>query len=325
MNGTKSFGLGYKLKENSKEQPQFDVHINFWDTDSAPPFIDFGIKIIDFRSVDTIAFTIPFLMNRNDLIDLSYVIKEDEIRLIFNDNSYSYVSQSKGYSSFIREENEKMTFLPIKKEMYGDYMDCVKEHNGIPNTYSIEIKLSSYSMIPADTNMIYYRFRINSENVEKALLYTLKEKNYYLESAFIERKIIDIKFNNERNLDRNFIDWYAKENLSLTKIKSIHLFIMVPSTYEVTIWDNFSECRKLENNAWNDYLQNKVDTNDIMAYHWKKKSKVDHDIDEFNQLVRIEHRATNCKILLMYCCIVILLGALGSGLWNFLELLGEKI
>ena len=92
---------------------------------------------------------------------------------------------------------------------------------------------------------------------------------------------------------------------------------MVPSSHEVTIWDNFSECRNLESEGWEDYLQDKVSTDKIAVYHWKKKKEQNSPVDEFTQLIKIEHKATDWKIILMYCFVVIILGAIGSLVASF--------
>lgn len=320
MNVTKSFGLGYKLKNANGKPPEFDVHINLWDIPSEDelsitPFIDFGIKIAKFNDIQDITFTIPFSINKSELSDLSYVLKGDEAQLIFNDITYKYEETPKKYKG-ITNGTEKMIFLPIKSALSGDYMSCVEECDTVSGTYGIRIGLDKYNWIPSDTTAVYFRFRIESPKVQETLLDTLKEKNYYLESAFVERQVIDIKFNDARNIDRNIITWYETEGFTFANFESIHLFVMVPSSYEITIWDNFSECRKLENSVWNSYLENKISTKNVMAYHWKKKASNSNNLDEFTQLIKIEHRATNWKIISIYCLIVILLGALGSGVCN---------
>ena len=321
---TKSFGLAYELKNEEKlPVPLFDVHINFWNVNgkNVSPFIDFGIKVINFRSIKKLTFSAPFPIKDEDIVDLSYLLGATESQLIFNDLEFNYGTIPKGYS-FIYKQGEKIAFVPIKCGLDdNNYINEVTVNSNQSQNFNVSFNISQYRSFPQDTTAIYFRFRIKSNKLVETLMKKLKEKNYYLESAFVERQIIDIKFNDARNMNRSDFNNIKKDTFEFAKFKSVHLFLMVPSSYEVTVLDNFSECRQLED-GWNNYLQNKDNKKtknktyeNLIVYHWKKKAKHKNDsFDKFTQLIKLEYKDTNLKLLLFYCIVVIILGAFGSGL-----------
>lgn len=326
MSKTESFGLAYKVKPLQKNEtliePIFDVHINFWHVSTKEsPFIDFGIKITDYKHVQKITFSAPFPVSVKEIFDLSYVLTSNETQLIFSDLTYKFETIPKKYS-LISNDSETIVFLPIKCDLNGEnFFTGVETNDSNEQNFNITIDMTQYKALP-NASSIYFRFRIKNEAILGKFLHKLQEKNYYLESAFVERQIIDIKFNDARNIDRSEFTRVESENCIYAKFKSIHLFLMVPSSYEVTIWDNFSECRQLED-GWDNYLLNnidskKIDNKNILVYHWKKKAYRKNYFDKFTQLIRIELKDTNLKLIIYYCFIVVLLGAIGSGLATFI-------
>ena len=323
MSNKKSFSIFYKEKEPSSQNcVEFTAHVNVWNAlgKGCMPFIDFGLLIKNYRALDSIYFTAPFKVDDYNIEDLSGILKENEIQLIFNNSKFSY-KQIDGtiYSGFVNEKKETVLLFPIKdddKKFLQHIQNKKTENNG----FELKVNFAECKNLPNSIETIYLRFRII--NIEsKKLLSTLSNKNNYLESAFIERQILDFKLNNVRTLDRFQLNRFLGEGYSLVQFSAIHLFVMVPSDYEITIWGDFSECRQLEKGEWNQYLQNNVsgNTTDISAYHWKQKKKDDRFVDEFAQLIKMEHKSTNFKLIIIYCVIVIALGAVGSGLFEFIK------
>lgn len=95
---------------------------------------------------------------------------------------------------------------------------------------------------------------------------------------------------------------------------------MTDSSNEVnTFGSGMYKCRKLVEQGWNNYLENKYNTDNVLAYHWKDKSKDENGIFNFSKLIRITTASTNIKVIITYIIIVIFLGMLGSGLFEFVK------
>lgn len=319
VSNKKSFGLFYKKgSAGFKGVPLFSAHVNVWNiSESDNPFIDLGLLIENYKCVESICFMVPFEVDVEDIEDLSYVLKEDEIQLIFNNSKYAYQQyqqmEAAFNTGFINDKQEKALIFPIKDED-GNVLQNVEY---IKNSGKIQIKIDikKFGIIPDSINSIYIRFRIKNVDAQK-ILSNLPVKNNYLESAFVKRQILDFKLNNVRTIKRHDLNQLSNENYSLIQFKAIHLFVMVPSDYEISVWGDFSECRQLEKNEWNNYLKNSVSKpkEEIFAYHWKQKAENEKTVDEFAQLIKMEHKSTNLIMIAIYCLIVIILGALGSGL-----------
>ena len=322
MSNKKSFGFFYKEKEKvENERAEFNAHVNVWNvSNDGSPFIDFGLQIKNYKSLDSVAFNAPFHIDAENIDDLSHVLKENEIQLIFNNSKFSY-KQIEGsiYAGYLDDKDDTVLLLPIKNDE-GNFLEyiCCEDINS--SQFQLIINLSKCKNIPNIIDTIYVRFRILNVESQK-LLTTLSAKNNYLESAFTERQILDFKLNNVRTIDRFELNRFFGEGYTLAKFSSIHLFVMVPSDYEITTWGCFSECRQLEKGEWNNYLNNCLVRNmsDISAYHWKQKKSGDDTVDEFAQLIKMEHKATNIKLICLYCLIVIFLGIIGNVIYEIIK------
>lgn len=329
MSNQKSFSFSYKLKNTSEKDVTFDAHVNVWNVSDrkSNPFIDFGLLIHNYKLVESICFTAPFEVADSDIIDLSKRLQQKEIQLIFNNSNYIYKEINRVYTGYERENNDTVLILPIKTDKGNLLKYCQYESINDENLM-LQIVFSSLNDIPKDIDSIYIRFRIQNIASQR-LLSTLANKNNYLESAFIERQILDFKLNNVRTMNQYALSALQNQGYDLTRFESIHLFVMVPSDFEVSIWGNFSECRQLETDEWNSYLKGNISesTKDILAYHWKEKmdSIKQKKVDEFAQLIKIEHKSTNFLMIFLYCLIVIVLGGLGSASFEALKCLIKSV
>ena len=66
-------------------------------------------------------------------------------------------------------------------------------------------------------------------------------------------------------------------------------------------------------------MGNNHDVTNILAYHWKEKSKAEKGILNFSKLIRISTASTNLKVIITYVLVVILLGACGSSLIELIK------
>jgi len=169
---------------------------------------------------------------------------------------------------------------------------------------------------------VYLRFRIQSDNIKKILFCPIEKKNWFLESGFIENQIVDIKINKERNLPHDVCKEKRLDNYKLAEFNKIHMLIMTDSRDEIiSLGSNICDCRKLEEQEWDQYLNYKYDVSNIFAYHWKEKRTEENIILDFSRLVKIASASTNIKIIIVYMFIVVILGAMGSGLIEAIKLL----
>lgn len=327
----KSIGVWCELDGKNEEElwSELECHINLWNLKRnkkrISPFIDFGISIPNFRKIKTLHFLMPFKFSENQILDLYNNVKiPDTARLIFNEIECEI--SSKDRYAIIKSDNFESDKLLISIKDENNLEKFVSLSDEYDDTTRVSISLEELKkdelFVPYDD--LYFRFRIDSESIKEALFCPIQKKNWFLESGFVETQIIDIKINQERNLPHNICKDYRLKGYRFADFSKIHLLIMTDSSDEVdTFGSGVYECRKLEEQAWNDYLENKYDVKNVLAYHWKEKCQNGNAIQNFSRLIRISTASTNKKIIITYILVVILLGMSGSGLLELIKIILE--
>ena len=325
-----SFGIWYKVSEDLPK-PSVDLHINLWNIEKnydkvIEPFIDFGLVIKDFRSINQIQFLFPFDFGENDFEDLFDKVKNNEIaRLIFNDNCDT--SSKRDYHYILNSEDEIKKLIVKLKNDAGNFDSGIslEEHSEASHKYKV-LKINFEKIKEDDTctefQHLYLRFRIKTPNFKEMIFCNLKKKNLFLESGFISTQVIDLKINKERNVPKGVCSEAKQQKYKFMEFNKIHFLVMDQANNEVSILGNdFIECRKLENVEWNKYLDNDYNTVDVLVYHWKmsKVQNNDKEIKEYGKLVKITTSTTNQQLIFAYICIAIVLGACGNILFEALK------
>lgn len=320
----KSIGIWYEVI--GEELPQLEIHINLWNIKkskkSSVPFIDFGISIPKFRKIKALDILLPFCIGEGEITDLyNYVKNPDIARLIFNEVECEI--SSKDRYAVIKSDNFDHSKLLISIKGGVEFDSFIKCNiNGETTIFSADFEELKKDDKFIDLDDLYFRFRINSDSIKKSLFCPIQKKNWFLESGFMETQIIDIKINQERNLPHKICKDYRLRRYKFAVFKKIHLLIMSDSSDEVDTFGNgICECRKLEEHDWDSYLENNYDVTNILAYHWKEKSKDEKPIGSFSKLIRITTASTNMKVIVTYVLVAILLGAFGSGVMELIKFL----
>lgn len=345
----KSFGLWYV--PNTDCIPEVDLHINVWDIKTEcikykQPFIEFGLKIKKFRELKSIMLFLPFKVNMEDIEELTNSnLKVRTASLIFNENCGVATSDVKGkiFANLTLKDqqgNVSDKYLLIGKEYLSINKNKENEpHNEDSDDYSIltiDIKGVSDDMdTMPEFKDAYIRFRIFSKGFRENLFSVLALKNLFLESAFSCTQIMDIKVNKIRNISEKVLKQADRNNWKLLQFNKIHFLVMESANSDVTINDKeFDGCRNLES-EWEDYFKiNGVeaptaeDLKNVLAYHWKVKSKTVNSesalnsknyLVDFSKLVKVTYGKTNVIIILVYVIVTVVLGALGSALFELIK------
>lgn len=351
-----SFGLWYKIKNDeytnsetsnndSHLEPQFSMHINFWSlevirpkmvlhkrkisSNEKYPYLDIGIEVNNFKCIQYIALYCPFDLGIEDIVDLSGKLSNKKnANLVFNNDCE--IETKDNYTIINNDEkNNKIVVYPLNQVIDNVFkIESIRENkkNRIIISFEDFIKYIKQKPKFDDINNLYIRFRIKSKNLNKALYFDIEPMNKSFESAFIGTRVIDFKINEVRNIDDSVRAKALLEDEDIAKFLSIHFLIMEPSSYDlVSLSSNQSSCRELEEDVWNDYLGKIIDSSygRILAYHWKKKASKksgneceDELIDDFSNLVKVNYSKANLFSIICYALIAILLGILGSYLYQ---------
>ena len=314
----KSFGIVYKAVGGEDFNEEVDLHINLWDlakkkkwkkTKKKETYIDFGLKINYYKKLETIEFYFPFGVKKENIHDLYDQMKNrDTAALIFNDNDF-ILNQDKVVVYKLSDEEKKRVLVKIDDSFQIDN----KENYSILKIDVSKIALESGSNL----ENAYIRFRVKSEELKKILWLQSKLGNKYFESAFVSKQIIDLKINEPRNIEEIYKKRCRSNNLHYFKFRKIHFLLAEPASGVSTFFGKSDvTCRTLEDSEWDTYLENTYNTNDALVYHIKSIAEDKKYEQTFKCLIKSEIKETNLKMILAYMMVVIVLGAIGSGVCN---------
>lgn len=324
----KSFGLWYKSNENNEvvartEEPEFDLHVNFWSLEDIKtsdqvniPYLDIGIKIKNYSLLENIVFYCPFVLEENSIIDLSEKMgTKNNANIIFNADCEIQTKDSYTIVNLV-EKSEELLVFPLKQVIKNVY-EVIPLRSGTQLLFKFD-DFQEYvkgvdKLKALDT--IYLRFRINNPVLRKQIYFDSEPINKSFESAFSGTRIVDFKVNEKRNIDEK-----VKAEVIVTKqewacFENIHFLIMVPSSYDLTsFYKEPMTCRELEDGLWDDYLETEIDFGNghVLAYHWRGKAENGKKIEDFSCLVKVNYSRARKSTIAVYAMSVVWLGIISS-------------
>ena len=312
----KSFGVLYNRSESSDQDSKtsnFDMHINLWDLEGSSPFIDIGLMVRKFRDINKILILIPFKIDKSCINDLSDMFNEKNVpNLVFNSDC-SFQRKNGDLSLKINENDNDKQFLLYN--MNNEKVDYKTQDDLCLITFD-------FSDLNEDANYkeysdLYIRFRINSDEIKKELFCNIKEKNLFLESAFISTQIVDLKINKKRNIGEEYLRKFRREHYIFAEFDKIHFLIMEPANADVNILGAESyECRKLED-EWREYIRPMSLKKDILVYHCRYKKGSDDLIKDYGKTIKITSSSTTMKIICIYITVIIIINLVSNAIFQF--------
>lgn len=316
----KSFGLWYlkDQKLENPEQPEFDLHVNFWSLEdykhidnSTVPCLDIGIKVCKYKLIERLTFFCPFKVGEEEILDLADKMStKNNANIIFNTDCEIHTKDN--YTIIELGQDEHLLVFPLNQVI----KDVYSIKNGEYDT-KLEFDFQNFQKyVESNSGLdkfdtIYIRFRIKGNALRHHIYFDSEPLNKSFESAFSGTRMIDFKVNEKRNIDEKVRAEIIVNHEELAKLKTVHFLLMEPSTYEVKSFDNYGmNCRELEKDLWDDYLGMSIDFSrgHILAYHWKTI-----DVKEgFNCLVKINYSKTKPLTIMVYAMIVVALGIISS-------------
>lgn len=322
-------------KEEEKEPHEIylddELHVNLWEigNDSSPPFMDIGVMIHDHKLVEEVVIDLPWEVDRKDIVDLGVKLNsEKSVAAIFNEVVH-YDSLAEGNFtniSFRRNGKDKKPFclfrlnpksFEVEPITLGDDSVCSR----------VLIKLPKYNVnapVKDQRKSAYIRFRI--KKIPTAV-YTdrFKQIDKALISSIIDTRIIDFRINVLRGVPEELM--HSNDNLTFpSNLKIIHCFLTTIRDEEcVSVSKYYNGYRSLvDEDIWNEYIKfdnstitkNEKTINNHLGYQWTAKADKDEFIKDLIVLGRFSKKTSNIWSIFRFVVVVILLGAMGSGIWE---------
>ena len=335
----KSFGLWYQDITNQQENqdipvPKFCLHVNFWSLEDiktsdniTTPYLDIGIKIENYHSLENFIFYCPFTLKEDDIIDLSNKLEtKNNANIIFN--TECDIQTKDNYTIIeLTDKSERLLVFPLK-QVVGDVYELGVEspETGTKLLFKFKEFLNYINNVNELNNLkvVYIRFRIKNSSLNKQIFFDSEPLNKSFESAFSGTRIIDFKINEKRNIERDIRAKIIVEKQKWITLQNVHFLVMVPSSYDLTSFYNSPmTCRELEENLWDDYLNTRINFNKVhvLAYHWKNSEPK----EDFSCLVKINYSKAKRITILAYALSVVALGIISSAIFTALNSVTSKI
>ncbi|WP_187647747.1 hypothetical protein [Nitrosophilus labii] len=307
-----SFAIWLENQDTSIDE----CHLNIWydKENKYKNYIEFGFKY-DATLINNIKLYVPFRVEQSmveDIVETRLRNDEKLLGALFNTTIESLNNNLVKMNHYLHPE------FYLSGVQFS--IDDVENGGSLIDLFPEDIEGHSKS---------YIRFRIY--RIDK-LVKLIDENLSYFEGIFRKSGIFELNINNIRKMPEQIALEMGEHSHSF---KRIHVFLMFNNSVDI-YFENFGlkDARILENHIWDDYikfdnvnnyyaLDKKTDIEKVIAYHWfkgNKVGKVEKNISDFNLFVKIKYINFNLRALIITCIVIILLGALGSILADWINL-----
>ena len=325
-----SFSIWYKGESGNpisdyNPRPEVTLHVNLWDfslNDQVPvnsPSLDIGIEIRNFDKLDELRCYIPVSCSDLTINDLSPKLNNPEIAdLVFNTHC-SCNSQSDGL--FLEKDGLEFLLCSVQKHLIADaYYEASYETETNSDMIRVTIHCDKIKKAHKSINNLYCRFRVSSKKVSDLLFNKIKKNSdWFLVSGHIERKIVDIRINRERDIDANFNKLLRSEQFELANLKQVNFLIMEAVSNEIMSTEGEDLASRIVETGWAEYLdcsekvKQDLNNHNIMAYHWKQEE----ERVSYSKTVRITEYKSTVFMIIVYMFIILIIGIIGSLIASF--------
>lgn len=317
----RSFALWYSKTEQMPEdsKKELTVHINLWNKDNKNVYcFDFGLMVEDISNIDGIHLYCPFKVTKEQIKDLGSTISEHKlVNAIFNENYTTTSGEPKRLLINAPKNPFYIYSLEIENQLqlmsFGDNSLNPEEKVGTI------IKIDFKDIITNHITKYYFRLRIEAEKSNLDFIDDDIKGISVFSNTFTNTEIIDFRLNDTRSFREELKErFYDGDKFS---IKGVHYLILRDANDSIIHYGENISSRILEKYLWNDYIVG-VNRN-IIAYHIKKKSKINDNkeliyIDDFSNLSRFQYQKNTWTVIAVYIIVIVLLGAIGGVLGNWL-------
>lgn len=318
------------------EDQKDELHVNLWEIDlnNSYPFMDIGVMIYDHEKIEAVIVDLPWSLNKKNIHDLGAKLNgEKSVAAIFNEVVHydGFAEGNFANISFIKDGKDIKPFSLLRLNSQSFSIEEINLSNDTPCT-RLKVTLPSYpsNIIKEEKKKsAYIRFRIKKV---PPTVYTVKftQNDRALISSSTDTRIIDFRINVLRGVPEELIN--GDNNLKFPpNLDKIHCFLTTIQDEEcVSVSKHYNGYRSLmDEDIWNEYVKNDKtlpiqESNSIknyLGYQWTAKNKKDNpeNIKDLIVLGRFSKKTSGLLSILRFMIIVIILGAMGSGVWETLS------
>ncbi|MQW90693.1 hypothetical protein [Sinorhizobium saheli] len=305
-------------EQTQAEKPNLELHFNLWrDMPSGTNFLDIGLKISRAELLTRIYIYFPVVVRKNQLSDLSEVMKFGQtLNAVFN----SVVAVEKQSDVHYTTLSNGMPFVAVHKISIENDIEIDTVEDGLKgpgSTITFTDKMCERLWTEKGVDQ-YIRFRVKLNGKTRHLFtqeVVAKDKIFVSSSHRLE--LTELRLNEHRSFPSS-IAKNAQSNAFV--ISRVHYFLIreLGNTL-VTQHAPLRKVRRLEANLWAAYLNGAPTVSHdaaeeerlasrMVIYHWREGSPKD-PIADFTAFASFQ---TSAPGLAFYIIALVLLGAVGS-------------
>lgn len=310
------------------------MNFNLWtqcDT-SSDSFLDIGFMLSGISAAKKLYYYIPF--EGVAVEDLSLKINNSKaIGAIFNEK-YSVVdfSGSNRFWPIQNDADRKVAFVIYSwKDDTDDAIKVVDSgyKNGVCLEINVDKIVQQIDNVPnaqfTKEDVFYFRFRVRIPDPKQTntIVRRYTPPNSFLQSTLATTYIVDFRFDDLRSLPDAISSKIITPNTNFVPISKLHFLLMTKAHVDVETGARDISLRELEDETWDDYIDKKFGTKDVVAYHCAVKRNAEQPpIKQWEFFAKIKVNNSTWRVVVVYlialAIITIVLNLASSLLWEWI-------
>lgn len=315
----------------ANEPPEDQLHVNLWDIKDKA-YLDIGLMICEPESIRQIWIDIPWQVKPEHVVDLGPGLDGAKILTsIFNDVAlYAGVSnQQYAVVTLGSHPNQGSPFLLVHLDQRRLlFSEIAIDAESKVTRLRIRWPALNYSEDNHKDLRRYIRLRITRVPMD-AFFSTFRAKDRNLLSSSPITRLLDFRVNVRRGVPDQVL--LANPSLEFPSLKKVHVFAIVPRETELPFQgEGYKGCRSLEDEEiWNGYINlphrshaaHGESVRGYLGYQWTASSKDKVPAKDLVALGRFVHVTASRWTTTRFVIVVMLLGTLGSAVWDALKVI----
>ncbi len=290
------------------------IYLNSWLNPKGKSYMDVSIHIRGIKETKSLNMYFPFSVDKSEIEDVSLNFKDENLsRAIFS--SMCVVDYKKNdVASEIAYNGKTVDIVHISAVDYS--IKPVSKGTLMNITFD---GIFDY----LDNDEVYFMFRIPHKSITEVFKQRTKVGSFLtrirdmiMSPIVSENYGYSVRINEARLLPKeiNSVGAFHRQ-----KLKKAVVTISIADDYEI----NDVACyriRRLEEELYKNFLPLSFNNKNIVTYQWQQSREVNLK-GHFNFYFNISRNAISPGSVLIYILIIILLNAMGSGLWDMIKTL----
>ena len=290
------------------------IYLNEWINPKGVSYVDVSVRVYGAKEAKAVNFFVPFAIEENEIKDLSSMLADNSaLRALFNTNG-KVDSEKTKYTSELSYDNRTVSLINLTNE----FTKVKKVSYGTVVTVDFE-----YIKDCITSDEAYLIFRIPHKTLDKIFAPAIDvgsvfdRINSLIQSPIISEKYgYSIRINEARLLPHEINEI---EDLQEQRIRKALVTISLGDEYEM----NDSTCyriRRLEAELNRTYAPTGYNCSDAITYQWVEERDSNMKA-HYNFYFTMEHNEISKMSMLVYLFMVLLIGALGGGIYDLFKLI----